>query len=327
MNISNPEADKYKDSLTTGMNNASAVTATADTRTVQDNELSRTHLNTMMSEDSPLMNLARNQGMKTSASRGLLNSSISSKAAQNSMIMNAKDFALQDARAYQQAAQDNMTARNNVNMQNAKMQTDVNIANAGEANRGLIAGVNLDAAALQSSLDRQSRADLQDDAQTFTSSENVLDRQSRADLQDDSQAFTADQSALDRQSRADLQDDAQAFTSSENELDRVAQRERQEYDTLSKVTLQDDQQAFESAEKALDRQIQSSGVNATIQSSMASTYFTAAGQISADPNLSAAAKKTQLDNLIAQFDGVMKTFDLIDPSTGTMKNNTSTIRN
>jgi hypothetical protein len=95
----------------------------------------------IMSTDSPLMQQAKNSGMLTAASRGLMNSSISAGASEAEMAKAAVPLALQDAQTYATAQTNNQAAinkaaefstgaKNTADITNATLGTDVNKTNA-----------------------------------------------------------------------------------------------------------------------------------------------------------------------------------------------------
>jgi hypothetical protein len=80
----------------------------AYTRNVQGNELAQNQINQITSQNSPLMRNAQMQGIRRGNARGMINSSMAGEAAQNAVIESAMPLALQDARAYQEAAGQNL---------------------------------------------------------------------------------------------------------------------------------------------------------------------------------------------------------------------------
>lgn len=92
----------------------------AYTRDVQGNELAQNQINQITSQNSPLMRNAMMRGTRMANARGMMNSSMAGEAAQNAVIESAMPLALQDARAYQEAAGQNLqylNARDIANMQ------------------------------------------------------------------------------------------------------------------------------------------------------------------------------------------------------------------
>lgn len=88
-----------------------AVGASAPQSTVSPNQTSQHQLQQMLASDSPLMQQAETMGLQRANSRGLLNSSMASQAAQGAMIERATPFAQQDASTYFQADQNNADRR------------------------------------------------------------------------------------------------------------------------------------------------------------------------------------------------------------------------
>jgi len=81
-------------------------------RQVQDSELSQQQLYKMLEADSPLIKQARTAALEQMQARGLLNSSMAVGAAEKAAWQAAEPFAMQDARAYAEAARDNQQAGN-----------------------------------------------------------------------------------------------------------------------------------------------------------------------------------------------------------------------
>ena len=96
----------------------------AYTRDVQGNELAQNQINQITSQNSPLMRNAQMRGTRMANSRGMINSSMAGEAAQNAVIESAMPLALQDARAYQEAAGQNLQYLNQRDIANMNDQTN-----------------------------------------------------------------------------------------------------------------------------------------------------------------------------------------------------------
>lgn len=96
---------------------------TATTRGVGREELSTYQLEQMLNSDSPLMQQAATQGLARGGSRGLMNSSLSTGAAQGAMIAGAQPFAMQNAERYGKTAAENMEAKNQMASDNLRART------------------------------------------------------------------------------------------------------------------------------------------------------------------------------------------------------------
>ena len=94
----------------------------ATNRGVGQEELSQYQLQQMLASNSPLMKQAAAQGLARGGSRGLMNSSLSTGAAQGAMIAGAQPFALQDANTYGKTASENMSATNSMAEKNLDMR-------------------------------------------------------------------------------------------------------------------------------------------------------------------------------------------------------------
>jgi len=110
--------------------NATAGSATATTQDVPNENLTSSRLNTITSQDSPLMQRARQEGMLLAARRGLQNSSIAAGAAQGALVDRAAPIAQQEAGLLQEQRLANQTAQNNASITNAGLSTDVSKLNA-----------------------------------------------------------------------------------------------------------------------------------------------------------------------------------------------------
>lgn len=95
----------------------------AYTRDVQGNELAQNQINQITSQNSPLMRNAQMRGTRMANSRGMINSSMAGEAAQNAVIESAMPLALQDARAYQEAAGQNLQYLNQRDIANMQDMT------------------------------------------------------------------------------------------------------------------------------------------------------------------------------------------------------------
>lgn len=89
----------------------SAPASSAPQSSVSNQQTSQGQLDDILSEDSPLMQRASGQGRQAANSRGLLNSSMASQAAQGAMIDRATPLAQQDAQTHFQNTQANADRR------------------------------------------------------------------------------------------------------------------------------------------------------------------------------------------------------------------------
>jgi hypothetical protein len=103
----------------------------AYTRQVQDNELVSNQLNGLLAPGSQYIDLARQSGLDTANSRGLLNSSMAAGAAQAEAIKAALPIAQGNAQAYNAAAQQNLDALNTILA--TRMNNQTSRANANTA--------------------------------------------------------------------------------------------------------------------------------------------------------------------------------------------------
>lgn len=125
--------------------NANSTGYNAQTQSVPTSELASSQLNSITSQDSPLMKQARQEGILAAAKRGLQNSSIAGGNSEAAMVEKATPLALANAQALQtqslanqqstnQASEFGANAQNDVSKLNAQLQTATAQGNAQEAN-------------------------------------------------------------------------------------------------------------------------------------------------------------------------------------------------
>lgn len=110
--------------------NATASTYDASKQDVPTENLTSSRLNAITSQDSPLMQRARQEGMLLAARRGLQNSSIAAGTAQGAVVDRATPLATQEADILQGQRLANQNAENTSRQFNAGAQTDVSKLNA-----------------------------------------------------------------------------------------------------------------------------------------------------------------------------------------------------
>lgn len=156
---------------TAGQSNSA--TSNAQTRAVDDNELVTNQLNTIMGENSPLLQRAQAQTLETANNRGLLNSSMAAGAATGAMLDRATPLAQSNA-----ATNTNVLDRNLANQQqsniynagqtqqnnqfNAGQQTDVSKFNTTQANNTSIVNASEQNKVLGQMMDQQNKMQLAD---------------------------------------------------------------------------------------------------------------------------------------------------------------------
>lgn len=116
---------------------------------VDGNQTVRGQINSLINEDSPLMQQAATRAKQEAASRGLINSSLAVQAGQAALYDKALPIAQSDANTYAQSAKSNQDATNSFSQFNANAQNQASQFGANARNT------------LQSQkIDVQSRADL-----------------------------------------------------------------------------------------------------------------------------------------------------------------------
>lgn len=129
--------------------NAGASNYDALTQSVGDKADASKQLNTITSQDSPLMQRARQEGLLTAAKRGLQNSSIAAGASEGAMVDRATPLAQQNAQQEFQQGLNNQNATNQSREFNAGIDTNVSLANAAEANKASGLNAQLDTSVSQ----------------------------------------------------------------------------------------------------------------------------------------------------------------------------------
>jgi hypothetical protein len=210
-------------------------------------------LQTIIAQDSPLMQQARAQAKQGMAARGLVNSSMAQGAGVAAMLEKATPIAAADASTYFNQGLTNQQSVNTGGQFNAGQQNQFGLQKGSQtfATGERLAGQTF--TATQAGLEREQQSKLQTAQQTFTSAQSALDRAQQTALTDKSieaqnalqkaqQDFASAQSALDRTQQTALQTGQQTFTAGQAALERTQQ-----------TALQTAQQSFSAAQTALDR--------------------------------------------------------------------------
>lgn len=113
---------------------ANAANATKNDRSVTDSELSSVQLNDILSQDNPLMMLAKQAGIDYSQRRGGANSSLAAGASMAEMAKQATPLALQQSEAYRAAMEQNQQLESARRDANANRQQQTNLFNADSSN-------------------------------------------------------------------------------------------------------------------------------------------------------------------------------------------------
>lgn len=103
---------------------------TAAQNTVDPDQLASTQLSKITSEDSPLMEQARQSGLNTANSRGMINSSLAAGNAEAEMVKQATPIAQQNAATEANSSLANQAATNQASAQNASLDTQSSEQNA-----------------------------------------------------------------------------------------------------------------------------------------------------------------------------------------------------
>ena len=285
----------------------------------------------MLANDSPLLQRARTIAKQGMAQRGLVNSSMAQGAGAAAMIDRVTPLAQQDASTYNSVASENMAAKNNAGM-----------FNAGEQNRF---GLQKDAQSFSTGEREASQkfsTGEREATQKFSTGEREATQKFGTSERVASQGSQAEESALSRAQQAWIQENQQKFNSAQAELDRAQQtamtdksikaqsdlqaaqqnfsKAQAELDRAQQTNLQNDQQSFQSEEARqtrvfqenqakLDRtqqtdlaaiqiKAQQAQIPSNFAASVSNTTMTGVNAIMADGNLNADQKKTAINNVV-----------------------------
>ena len=244
-------------------------------------------VNSILATDSPLMQRARTLATQQMAGRGLVNSSMNAGAGVAAMTDKAITMGAQDANAYNQAASENMAAKNVSGQFNASA---LNQAALQTGQQQFTAG--------QTQLEREQQTALQTGQQKFTA------EQTKAQ-----QDFTSAQTALDRaqqtaladksaKAQADLQAAQQKFTETQTALDRTQQTavQKAQLDAAAKQQVVDNQAKLDQLGLQIDAN--KANIPSTFAANITNTAMTGVNAIMADGNMTATAKQTAIQNLV-----------------------------
>ena len=119
--------------------NGQAGTVNATPYAVTDSGLVQQRVKDLVSEDSPLLQLARQNATQQMASRGLVNSSLNTTAGEQAVISQALPIATADASSINAAMTNTANAQNAASQTNAQLETSMNTTNANAQNNALSA--------------------------------------------------------------------------------------------------------------------------------------------------------------------------------------------
>lgn len=254
-----------------------------------ENAMASNQLSKLLASDSKLMTQARSMAARSSARRGLLNSSIGVEAGESAAIQSAVPIATQDAGTHARAEEFSANAANQFAMEGNRFGRESALTKyqgilareAQERDQGWRTS--------ESALDRTQQLTMQDRDLGFRSGESALDRGLQLDMQGRDQGwrtgervsqqdFQAAQSVLDRNQQLRVQElqergmdtrqatqiaaqerDAaanRAFSSEQAAVDRQFRGEQAGMDRTQQTNMQTQQQQFQAAQAGLDRQQQ-----------------------------------------------------------------------
>jgi hypothetical protein len=302
---------------------------TPETRSVDPKtQTSAGQVESMLANDSPLLQRARTIAKQGMAQRGLVNSSMAQGAGAAAMIDRVTPLAQQDANTYNAVASENMAAKNNAGTFNAGQQNQFGI----QKNAQDFSKTEREASQQFSTGEREATQKFSTGervaSQGFTAEESALSRAQQAWIQENQQKFTSAQAELDRaqqtamtdksiKAQSDLQTAQQNFNKAQAELDRSQQTKLQDDQQLFQAEQTKTAQTFQENQAKLDRtqQIDLANINVKAQqaqipanfaASVSNTAMTGVNAIMADPNLSATVdsagtspKTRAINNVVA----------------------------
>ena len=233
-------------------------------------------VNSILATDNPLMQRARTLATQQMAQRGLVNTSMNAGAGVAAMTDKAIQIGAQDANAYNQAASENIAAKN------VSGQFNANAANTAALQSGQIAAQKELQTGQQTFTAQQNKAQ-----QDFTAAQTLLDRAQQTAL--------ADKSA---KAQADLQAAQQTFTAAQTALDRTQQTavQKAQLDAAAKQQVIDNQAKLDQLGLQINANKQT--IPTTFAANISNTAMTGVNAIMADGNMTAAAKQTAIQNLV-----------------------------
>lgn len=289
-----PKPSQSADQSAGGMRTYQAETANLNRAT----DTTAGQLDSILANDSPLMQRARALAAQQMAQRGIVNSSMGVEAGVGAMLDRATPIAQTDAQLYANRGEFNLGSKNMASQFNAGEQNKMILQKQGQGflsgqnalDRSLTSSENTLNRTLQTSLaDKNIDAQklLQKDQQTFSSGENALNRNLETNLTDkkidaekylqkDQQTFNSGENALNRQASIDLQTAQNNFTALQNQLGR---------DFSQSMTL-------------LQDKLNTSAMPKTFALNLMSTTTASINSVMADPNTSPDAKTSLIDNII-----------------------------
>ena len=251
-------------------------------------------LQQITSGDSPLMALARKQGLLSAGRRGLMNSSIAAQAAQAATVERALPIAQQDAATHLRAAEANQQALNRAKEFGASAKNIAELQNAVESNK-------LDALNAQLGTDvSKFNADQRNEAENLAAQMQTAVNQGNADAYNKAQ-----QQFAELQTRADMEVAAQTFAAS--------QQSAAATNTINQQVLQANAQLnaqYLAGTQALDiAQIQGQYQNLISRNESAAriydSYFSGISSIMANPDISPERAAQHVQAQLRQLNGAL----------------------
>lgn len=258
----------------------------AQTRDVQDNELVKNQLNSLIASDSQYIRQAEDRARAEASSRGMMLSSMAAGAGRRAAIDSALPIASQDATTYGRTASENMAAVNNDRL----------------ADQGIWGNLTGQALGIRANLDESERA------RGFTAQENATNRAWQTGERMASQSWQSGENAANRSFQQAMQQMNNEWQASQNNTQR-----QHELLTLER------QQAYDAGMRELDRNFQGSQLEKQLlqqrflefENSMQNQSNQLAQVISgiySNPNLKAADQAAAVNNARAVFQSLYTSY-------------------
>lgn len=158
--LGNTTSDPNATHSTVDENGNVTIAGQAETRQVQDEELTSHQMSKLLSSDSKYMQDARRQGMEQSAAMGGLGGTVGIGASMQAAIRAGLPIAQADAQAFQQAASENMQALNQYAQLNLQRATQLQTAHLDAKTQIRNNAINTNANIAISKLDSATKRDI-----------------------------------------------------------------------------------------------------------------------------------------------------------------------
>lgn len=254
----------------------------------QATETTQGQLNSILSQDSPLMQRARTLATQNMAQRGLVNSSINQGAGVAAMIDKATPIAQQDANAYNAVSSENMAARNTANQ-----------FSAGEVNRFSLQKADQDFQAKQAQTQREFTTSERQESEKFTAAQQKIQNDFNAQLQQLQESGLDFRQARDIASREAMTKLEQQGIANRFDRELALKSEQFNIEQYNLERRQIMQNQMELDKLGLQIKANNQSIPTSFAANISNTAMAGVNAILSDGNLSPEAKKAAIDNLVS----------------------------